>query len=1160
MSMPKPFSIGYSAQPANWEEITDVAALPRETILVQDGAPCFDIIHPDSPDGRAAAERIAAAVAPWCRAGQAPGMLVGTRARRVPERTAILLGDIYSNPSMLTLYARRAIAADKAYPGPGGYTVRTVFEPFQRGADAIALEASDDSGVHEATDAFLRLLQETARADESAIALPRLFECRLAPPFTPPARDSGYLEAGLEKAREVLSSGLHTSLGGYLAVIARRYLAWQDPLDARLYAEVFKFYRRNAVSDQRKYGGAWGFDSDFPSVYTILGWDLIEHDPCLSDADRLEVTQAILQWINEAILPEAAEFSLDSEGVTSNHLTFCSLGATAGALYFSKNHPALKTPADWLAIAAHTFERQTAAGKVMDDCNAYQWLTWNHCAVFSLNLPDDAFFATRCHAGRITSSQGVYVCGQTMDNLWTQSPYGDDNGWASNAAELPFLRIMHAATQDALAGTLLALKASRWSPREDLPGFRSAGADDPLARLGVFNGDWHVQPTAELDGMQITPLDPVYYRSLPSPMPVPPCERCFDKLSFRKALARGAFYALVDGVNNGGHRHEDAASFLRLSLFDREWLMENEYIKPQQKFHNTLLYLAGGEAFALPDYIELAGRGETDAVCWVFLRANGFGPADWIRRIFWFREEDALVVVDELQALKPGRYQVRQRWNALGRCTARPDGIQLDQQGPALRLQSWGGARLSVREDADLGKGWESYPYAQPRAHVLDQVCEADLRKGARITIGIVLHGRPDGDVPPWGFQRTARGFALDTSRRRYRLEFGADSLAACTVSDGDGTPLPEPPASAGGRARRLPGAPLEPVHACRLRDGREPSEVTCILPFAWQGGERFALSTRQGAVHILDGTARRLSSFAVGAPVHDLAACDLDGDGAPELLLACGDCCLRACRIDGTPLWKHDFPHYRLPAVCTLVRVADLLGDGRPVILAGCDSWRVYALDLTGAERWNFEVIHPTRALEVADLDGDGRLEILCGTRYYYATVLDACGRKLWGGHFARGVKAIAGVRAGARERTLVVGEDKGLVSFYRPVGSLLATFATGDEVMRAAPVRRADTDLREDVLACSRNGFAYRFDCDGRLLWARDLGAPVLLCRALPDGTAVFGTEAGKVVLIRMDGTIAFRHALRAPVADLRVLDGRRIAAATARGAFAVLSCALD
>ena len=1145
--------IGFSSLKENWEKVDKPASLPAETILVKDGAAQFDLIHPDSPAGRQAARRIADAIADACPGAKPPRLIPGTLKERVPERTAIFLGNIYDNPAMLTLYARRAIIADRKWPGRGGHVVRTVFEPFRRGADAIALEASDDAGLAQVADAFCRLLGASARRQGSDLFLPRLFEQKLPEGYAPPKFRKTYVADGLAKARQILAEGKHTSLGGHLATIAKNYLTWQNPLDARLYVEVCRLYRKSAVADPSKYGGPWGFDSDFPSVYAIAGWDLIEHDPALTAEDRLEAERCLIGWLNQAIAAEASG-GLQFNGVVGNHLTFCSMGTMMGGLYFSKAHPELATPADWLAIARYNFHRQIAAGKVSDDCDSYQWLTWHHCAVYSLAMPDDTFFTFQCPSGRTTASQGVYVCGHTMDSLWTQAPYGDDGGWASSGSDLPFLRMVFAATRDPLAETILALKTERWNRDVQHPGISGSKRTD-LPGVGDYNGDYRSRPEPSLEGLQVIPLDPVYRKTHVSPMPVPPLERCFDKLAFRKALKPGAFYALVDGVNNGGHRHEDAASILRLTLHDREWLMENGYTKPQQKFHNTLLFLADGQAFSLPDYVELVDQGDTKDFAWATVRASGFGPADWTRRLYWLKAEDALVVVDDLKARRDAFAQVRQRWNGVGVCTVRNDGIHLVQKGPSFRIQCWDNTRLTRQSDPEFGQGWNNYPFAAKTAHILDQNFEGALKAGASVVMGALLHGSAEGDTPPWAFRREADGFTVDTGRRRYRVAVGPDGRPVCRA-DASRATLEEPPKPRPAPPAKFPGRDLKTLHAFRLQEEtRAAREITCAIPFGAQGQSRYALATRGGEVHILDAEARPVASFSVGAAVNDLAAADLDGDGAPELLLACEDTCLRACRLDGAILWKHDFPFYRRRAICTLVRVADLERDGRLTILAGCDNWRVYALALDGRELWTHEVVHPTRALETADLDGDGKLEILCGTQYYFASVLDSRGNRILRGHFGRGVKAVAAARTGKKLSTFAVGEDKGVITFFRPVGNIIATFATGNEVMRAATVPRVGDAAREDLLACSLNGFAYRFDCDGKCLWARNLAAPVLRCRALPDGTAVFGTESGAVVLIAADGAILAHADLGAPVTDLRVLPENRIAAATDHGDFAIL-----
>ena len=1100
---------GFSANKKNWETVTEACPLPQGTILYLDGQPVFDIITTNTPGGKVAAEAIAKACLKY---GAAPSVIVGSMKDRAPSKTCIMLGNIIDNPAMLTLYARSAIIADKLFPGPEGFVIRTIFEPFHRGADVIAIEASDEIGLEKAAASFIKELDKWH-------PLPQLFIVNYTNIPKVPKPSENHLQKGLELARKRLADGIHTSLGGQLADIAKRYLVWQDPQEAKLYVAVAKLYNESAVGDPRKFGGPWGFDSDFPSYFAIMGWDLIEHDPSLTPQERLETCQTLMKWLNEAIAREALA-GRNSKGVVSNHLTFATQGMLAGALYFLKAYPNLKTPHDWLAVAKSNFHRQITAGKVMDDCDSYQWLTWRHCLNYTLALPDDTFIDNGMCA------LGVRVCGLTMDNMAAQAPYGDDSGWASSGSEMPFLRMAYAATRLPLAGTLLAMKSDLRSK--------------PV--IGDYCGLPVVTETNELSGLQVLPLDAKYRESAKSDSKLP-LDVCFDKLSYRKSLTQNGLYVLIDGVNNGGHRHEDANSILRLSFMNRNWLMENDYTKPQQKFHNSLLMLVNGEAFSLPDYVELLSSGSNDELSWAFIRANDVGPADWTRHVFWLHEEEAMVVIDKLSAKSAAHFQLKQRWNGIGDCQPRNDGIHLSQQGPALRLQCWQGTQLSTVEDSELGKGWARYPYAQPTAHVFDQMFSGTIPAGDHTMLGVVIHGVASGDVPPWSFKRTDNGFELDTGKKKHVVTFTDNSMVDFTSPSDDH--LTEPPPRPAATAATFDGRQLDAAVICT---GKSP--FTKVLPIQ----NRLFATTNTGDVFGFNMDGNAVSSFSVNSQINDIAAADLDKDGQLELLLACHDYTLKAVKQDGTSVWTNTFGYYRTKPFCNVVRVADLEGDGNPTILAGCENWRVYALDLNGKEKWNFEVVRPTCAVETADLDGDGKLEILCGTGYYYATVLSSEGRKIWGGKFARGCKGITAALADGKKRTLVICGDEGIIDFYRPVGKTINSFATGDQLRMAAAISRQDTPEKEDVVIGSDNGFAYRFDSDGKLLWSHNLSSAVHVVRT--DGVnGIFGTISGHVVVIDENGSITATYRCNGAISDIRPLDGGRLAAVTAAGELIIL-----
>lgn len=736
----------YNAYNLPLPELTKAVELSRATVLVKDRKPCFVLLHPDSDAGKKAAARVAAAV------HQATGVKVtprpGTAGDRVPGQTAIMMGNLFSNTALQVLYARYQTAVDEFFPGKGGYTIESIPEAFVRNQDVIVLGASCDEGLAKAADAFAELVKKHGKP--GSLVLPHVFQSRPAESIKPPRLTEDYIRKGIQTAHDRLRTGAHTSLGGHLSQIAISYLKFRNPLDAKLYVEVAKIYAASAKGDPRKFGGPWGFDSDFPSFEAINGWDLMEHDPALSADDRLAASNMILRWTHEAIFDEARG-GIRKKGPVGNHLTHCSIGAMASALYFGKYYSKeLVHPEIWMDGIKKNFARQYVHGKAMDDCDSYQWLTWRHVLLYAMALPDYTVFRNGV-ADRI-----LKVAGITMDNLGAQAPYGDTNGWRSSNSHVIVLRMLYAATGNPLANHMLRMK-SNYIQKVGFPG-------QYIIRMP------EVKTPTELDGVQIIRMDPGYYDYAWSSGGKIPLAKTFDKFSFREKLDPQALYLLVDGVNNGGHGHNDGNSVLRYSQFGREWLAENEYVKNQQKYHNSLLVYRNGEAYLLPDYMELADRQETADFTLITVRANRLGTSDWTRYYIWFKNEKAWMLIDELFAREAASFRLIQRWNGVGERTVKPDGYELEQQGAKVRMQTSADVPLSTYDDADLGRQWVNYSLTTPVIRVMDQTLEKDLAAGEKVRMAALWHGAASGNVPEWAVDRIGNGFKVHTGKTVYTL------------------------------------------------------------------------------------------------------------------------------------------------------------------------------------------------------------------------------------------------------------------------------------------------------------------------------------------------------------------------------------------------------
>ena len=725
------------------------------------------ILHPDTPAGKAAAQTVAAVLP---RAKVRPG----TAADRGPVKgDFIMLGSIFTNPAMLTLYARRQLPADEFFPGKGKYFVSAVPEAFHVNESVIGVGASDDKGLELGAQALAEAIRK-ARGKVAATLFLTNREVQKAAP--------DHIEQGLRIAQQRLDNGTHTSLGGYLATIGSRYILNRQSADAKLYAEVCRMYAKSAVADSRKFGGAWGFDSDFMSFDALNGYDAIEHDPILTDADRLDITRCLARWMEEAIAAEAAG-GLRWKGAVHNHLTFCSQGTMVGGYYFRKYYPKHDEPKRWEEIARHNFGRQIRFAKAIDDCNGYQWLVWQHVLNYSLAMPDDTFF--KSGAGEKVMRSMLL----TMDNFGLQVPYGDTGSWKCWLTEVGVLQAYLAAQKSPLAEYILSRKRV-WN--------RLARPYSYFAELGK------VTEPEGFFGVQKLELDPAYYLGV-GRSEGQPIEKCFDKISMRDSFDPQGFYILTDGVNNGNHKHADGNSILRHTQFDRIWLADNDYFKSQQKFHNTLLLTVDGQAGQMKPYIEFLGMGDDDKFGWYSGRSPKLvGIADWTRCIVWLKPENAYAVLDVVEVGKAASVQLKQRWNSLGDVTKKADGAVFAQRGPAMRFQGFAASRYAFADDHELGKNWTGYPHADKVVRVLDQVAEKKLAAGGRAYLGGVWHGSKDGQTSPWRVTETSGGMKIDTGKRTYTITVRPDGTPEIALGASAG-PVTET-AQTGDRSTALAG------------------------------------------------------------------------------------------------------------------------------------------------------------------------------------------------------------------------------------------------------------------------------------------------------------------------------------------------------------------
>jgi len=1103
------------------------------TLLVQDGTAAAVILYPDSSVGQTQAAKLVDAIA------RVTGVKLpcrpGTPAEPIPNQNAIMLGNVFSNPALRVLYARRLIVVDAFCPGPGGYFLTTVDNPWGDHHHVLLVGASDDSGLARAVDAFIAHLPQVPPIVRT-LAIPPFFQAVYAPAMIKafpacamPELPPDYLVRGMETARRALIRGQYMSLPGILADIVTRYQLTHRAEDAQLFVQIMDLYVKSV-----RQGGSWGFDNDFAAENVIPGWDVIEHDPSLTAAQRQQTARLLAAWIRESIC-RAVKAEQAGRFVAHNHLTFPGLGLFYAGLYFGKTPGVAERDATaWSNTADRIFRLQANSFKVYENCSTYQWYTISHLLQYAAAKPD----YTVINNGNLQRMLQYALL--TMDNMGYQAPYGDAGPWNGGFTELYCLEQIYALSGAPEAAWAAHLKHTL----------------TPKIRLGGFNSGAFGNKPDSLTGIKVFPLAEPYYNSLPFPGR-PALVQCFDKLTFRSQLDSPGLYLLLEGLGNGEHHHANANGILRFNWFDRIWLAGNDYFHSQQKFHNTFLFLRNGEAFALPEYAELLGHGENNDCGYSTSVIRNFGPIDWYRTIIWLKPSRAVLIIDRAAVRQDGAYQFRQCWQTVGQVEHLASGVRLRQQGQALDLLPLIGSTIKVTEsDAEIGKNWQGYPFAPPMVRTLTFTRRKTLHAGTDLWLATAFQKAAitswqgnelaDNNGLRWirdkqviTLRRDHDALILRVARRQYRLvrtlEVLPDSVAdmdlpVCSVPVPvhDSLPLPVSPTT----VWDYTDANLDFTRLVTIKTG-----LTSYL---------LAAGTASGNLVFYDDAGKPVRRLELKAAINDLKTVGLDDHRSETVLVAAADGKLRAYNSNAELRWEKTFDFYRRFPCVNVLAVADLNSDGKPEILAGCDNWRVYALDMQGHDLWNYEVIHPCRSLAVADLTGQGQLNVLCGTKYYYLSALNSKGQRRWMVRFGPGCNALVVAGSVATQRHVVAGSDDGGIYFFDAAGKLLNRYLTGAEVRQVVGHTPAGEDT---VFAGSVNGCCYRFNADGRMVWFYQGEDPVTLLRA-GDYGILLGDAAGRATVLDFSGRVKQRWELGGPLVDAVNLGAGKVVIVTSAG----------
>ena len=751
--------------------------LRRDVPIIRSGAAVAVIVRPADQMYEDLADQFAAAVERFTGARLAQvtdRQLLPRRDSRLSDdylsRPLILLGNLNTNRVLMPLYARHFCATDATYPGPGGYEVRTLVNPYGTRVNSLLLGGSDAAGVQRAVERCLTQIERSARPGE--FTLPFTLDISLAPELA--ARLSARTDTRLDAPLPAGGALLLNAIGAY----AIQY-AWTGDVRYGLYARdcLLRMNEQHAggygdwhynierIARAVPWLSAGGLLDDTPEgnhsavlrtdellLGTATGtqhmwWRMKDGRPPLGHRHHGKGTFAFYQVVryllDHAVLNEAARQLCERWAAECREF----LDALARARVDDQDDESTlnnQSTLVWYALGEERFDlfesgnallmAQRAIG-VHDNLGAGAGVEgYGEGLLGAMYMPQEAGILVGACAFYYQDGQLSWIR-QHMPNL--QTPLRWD-GWSLSP---PFMHKFDTGAE------LVAQPPERFLGLHVLPisPYQAELVHHSPLRL---HNEGHFVEAPEVwqaqGGVGTTTL---------------PAERMFDKLVARGAFEHDAPYLLLQGYH-GGYRWQGSMhsvnAFVRFSQFGHIFLIQNT--DRQSYLHkNGLLASDGYNNTPLSPVGEWLVAGDYPRVALGATRVEEFHHCRWTRCLFWLKAgHGTFLTIDSVETKQTGPYSFTLTWRTP--LFASLQGWQwLTRQGAHIFRLCWD-QDLNATSEPEGVQGAAS-------PHTLRQVQSGDFAAGHTLTFHNLFYARPceayAKDTPPLSISRLSPGEAL---------------------------------------------------------------------------------------------------------------------------------------------------------------------------------------------------------------------------------------------------------------------------------------------------------------------------------------------------------------------------------------------------------------
>lgn len=335
-------------------------------------------------------------------------------------------------------------------------------------------------------------------------------------------------------------------------------------------------------------------------------------------------------------------------------------------------------------------------------------------------------------------------------------------------------------------------------------------------------------------------------------------------------------------------------------------------------------------------------------------------------------------------------------------------------------------------------------------------------------------------------------------------------------------------------------------VPAVNTEDG--PAVINRIVPADLNGDGVDELLIGRGATCVcLDAAGKTLWTATADDRVNDICVGDLNQNGKPEVVFGSDDENFYLLDAQGQQLsrthvdtlLKVGTSSVRDPRVAN-VALADVDGDGAPDLIIGTRNGNLCRYDASLKRLWSRDTIeHGTFRMSLLDVNHDGKLDILASNRYGAVEIFDAKGTQLGSPYSELGdVVFGAADLNGDGEVEVVNGSSTGACTVSRVTGAPLFRFDNFGYGVSDVATADVNGDGKPEAIIASETGYVYVLDGTGKTLGQRLVGDALLSLAVTGSGdktTVVVGTRDGRAVRLNDRLEVTGSYTAAGPVTRL-------------------------